>query len=831
MMSRKLTRNGLKTEHHRVRYLLSFFIPVIVMLIGFALTGVYPAGQRSALIIDGVHQYLGFYQELLNQIKSGSIFDLSSHALGYNFYALFTYYLASPFNLLILLLQCVMNLNEAVTITVLVKIGFAGSCMSWYAGKHTDKKFIPVGIGIMYALSNYILGYYSNIMWLDCVMLLPVLAYLIENLVNTGKWIAYCLVLAYCIFSNYYMGFMVCMFAGLYFVATIAAHNSWSDLKEKKRIIGITVGKFTGSSVLSAGLCGIILLPSIFSIAQTSAGKQAGVVLDGSVYGNLVEQISRLFYDSFPYATSGNQGSVNIYCGSVVLFFVILYFMDKEKGKREKAVVAILLLIYLMGFHFRFLNLVLHGFHKPVGMPNRFAFIFIFLLLRISIDSWSKAENYDRRQIITAAIVFGAICTAIGILLGNLKVMVSAGWIALMVMYLLLHCKKGWHLSTKYVRGALFALTFVEVSSHAVLSICNNGSANRNIYVNRQQEVSTLLRNTTVSSQYRSAIVNQKLRNEELLYGMNGMSLFSSTNTESVENFMKKLGCETGKNRYQYAGATEVIDMLFGIKYLIYDTKMLTSTYYQQVGTSESFTLCENTRALKNSFFVKGMNQMETLSGSNPFEVQNHLLNNLGVDSLYHMQDVTLENKGFPLKQSTTEIRLKAGEHGYLYFTGQEPNVVKVNDIAYGESTGNNNLVDLGYSKNDRILQITVDRNISYAKLGSYQEYKLDAIYQSLSEKQADLENGKATVIAAEDGMLILSQTKLDGCNILVDGKQGKVTENGGMTGVSLRKGKHVIEVSYRVPGLILGIIISFFSFMGLLKIIILTKIARRCLQ
>lgn len=47
----------------------------------------------------------------------------------------------------------------------------------------------------MYALSNFLMGYYSNVMWLDCIMLLPVLAYFIEQLVYTGKWygIAWCL--------------------------------------------------------------------------------------------------------------------------------------------------------------------------------------------------------------------------------------------------------------------------------------------------------------------------------------------------------------------------------------------------------------------------------------------------------------------------------------------------------------------------------------------------------------------------------------------------------------------------------------------------------------
>ena len=34
----------------------AFIFPILVCCLGFALTGVYPFGSRSALIIDGVHQ-------------------------------------------------------------------------------------------------------------------------------------------------------------------------------------------------------------------------------------------------------------------------------------------------------------------------------------------------------------------------------------------------------------------------------------------------------------------------------------------------------------------------------------------------------------------------------------------------------------------------------------------------------------------------------------------------------------------------------------------------------------------------------------------------------
>lgn len=135
-------------------------------------------------------------------------------------HSLFSYYLSSPFNLLILLFMQFLYVNEAVTLVVLLKIGLTGVFMAWYVlKKKPGQELTAVCTGCMYALSNYVLGYYSNLMWLDCVMLLPVFAWTIERLVQTGHWRIYAVVLGYCILSNYYMGFILCVFSVLYFIA------------------------------------------------------------------------------------------------------------------------------------------------------------------------------------------------------------------------------------------------------------------------------------------------------------------------------------------------------------------------------------------------------------------------------------------------------------------------------------------------------------------------------------------------------------------------------------------------------------------------------------
>lgn len=50
-------------------------------------------------------------------------------------HSLFSYYLSSPFNFLILLFMQFLYVNEAVTLVVLLKIGLTGAFMAWYVLK------------------------------------------------------------------------------------------------------------------------------------------------------------------------------------------------------------------------------------------------------------------------------------------------------------------------------------------------------------------------------------------------------------------------------------------------------------------------------------------------------------------------------------------------------------------------------------------------------------------------------------------------------------------------------------------------------------------------
>ena len=643
-------------------------------------------------------------------------------------------------------------------------------------------------------------------------MLLPVLAYLIEQLVHTGKWRGYCLVLGYCILTSYYMGFMLCTFAAFYYLAELAAAESG----RRPEKIRFSLLKFAGASVAGAGLAGITLIPGIAAVSRTAAAEEAGTGLSG-VYGDIWKQLGALFEDSLSFVKSGDQGDVNLYCGCAVLLFAGIYFLNKEIRTAEKIVTGILIVLYFAGIHITALNLLFHGLHKPVGIPNRFVFILIFLLLKMSCDAWGNVENESTGRIFAGLIAAEGFCIVVGIKSGNIwGLLLTAGVLAVFFLVMWTErciCGKlsGHAFCCVEIRKlgclVLAVLILAETGIHGIVSITDNGTANRDIYVESEQEVCGLLESTGVDQvDYRAAIVNPLVRNEEMLYQLNGISMYSSTNTEEMWDFVKNMGFENLENRFQYAGSTEVTDMLLGIRYLFCRNTRKLHTVYKKIGESQSFDLYENPRALKAGYMVSDSVLDYAMEGTDPLEVQNRLLSGIAGKRLYKMQ--TVSSEAVWAGTVDFDISLKE-EHGYLYIPGTEPETVTINGQEQKSDYWNNNFLDLGTYDTDTVVHVTAETGMQEAVLGTYRESDLDEIYEMLSSRQMDLKNGKATIAAAKDGMLLLSIFYDPDMQIYVDGKKVDGKSIQGLTGVKLSAGTHTVTMKYRTPGLQAGAVLS----------------------
>ena len=187
-------------------YILACFIPVIVMVIGCVKAEIYPFGDRTFLRNDMYHQYMQFFTSMYDKLKAGDDLAYSMQlGFGSNTASVYAYYLASPLNLLVLLFPR-KYIAEFMAAIVIVKMGLSGWSFAYYLRKRFDK----TDVGILffssaYALSGYMAAYQWNLMWLDVIIMAPLVLGALEELIETGKGVKYCLLLALSIFSNCYL--------------------------------------------------------------------------------------------------------------------------------------------------------------------------------------------------------------------------------------------------------------------------------------------------------------------------------------------------------------------------------------------------------------------------------------------------------------------------------------------------------------------------------------------------------------------------------------------------------------------------------------------------
>ena len=175
----------------RAIFTLSFLIPVFIMILIFIQRGIFPFGDESFLRTDMYHQYAPFFSEFRYKLSSGgSLLYSWNLGMGINFSALYAYYLASPLNWLIIFCPQAYVI-EFMTYMIVVKIGLSGLSFTYYLSKKGNEKTGIIFFGIFYALSGYIAAYSWNIMWLDCIILFPIVCLGIEKLVKTGNGFLY----------------------------------------------------------------------------------------------------------------------------------------------------------------------------------------------------------------------------------------------------------------------------------------------------------------------------------------------------------------------------------------------------------------------------------------------------------------------------------------------------------------------------------------------------------------------------------------------------------------------------------------------------------------
>ena len=256
-----------KFEDRKWLYLLlSFAAPCVSMLILMLVAGYTPFGDRSMLYSDMWHQYYPFFKSFREALLSGdSLLYTWNIGMGVDYLGLISYYLASPLNLLSVLIP-ESWVQGYFGMLMPIKLGFAGLFFAIFLKKSFGREDLSLPLfGWFYAMCAWALGYQWNVMWLDTFALLPLVALGTVALLRDRKFVLYTVSLFFAIFCNYYIGFFVCIFVFLSFICYQICNcksvlRFFSDL--------LRIGVF---SVLAIGMTAILELPTLAALQTTQS--------------------------------------------------------------------------------------------------------------------------------------------------------------------------------------------------------------------------------------------------------------------------------------------------------------------------------------------------------------------------------------------------------------------------------------------------------------------------------------------------------------------------------------------------------------------------------
>ncbi|MFR5308019.1 MAG: YfhO family protein [Clostridium sp.] len=798
-------------------YIAAFFVPVVIMIIIFAQRGIFPFGEESFLRTDMYHQYAPFFSEFRHKLaEGGSLLYSWDIGLGVNFAALYAYYLASPLNWLLILCPG-KYVIEFMTAAIVLKIGLAGLSFTWYLRKRSGvTDFGACFFGIFYALSGYMAAYSWNIMWLDCIVLFPLIFLGLEQLVREKKGLLYCISLALSILSNYYISIMICMFMVIYFAVLMVL--DWENFKDGW---GKCIGLFAGCSLLAGGLAAVVLLPEIFALQSTASGEMSFPQTVES-YFSIVDMLAR--HIGNVQVEIGLEHWPNIYCGTAVLMLFLLYLVCRNISLREKAVYCSLLLFFLASFSVNVLNFIWHGFHYPNSLPARQSFIYIALMLTVCFQAYRNLDRFSDRSILAAFL--GAVSFVLlsqkfregdeayhfAVFYG--AVFFLAVYAGLMVLY-----RRRGQGERGRKRAALAALLtlFTVCVEAAVNTTCTSvTTTSRTAYTADNEAVETLAASLKGSADfYRIEKTDQRTKNDGAWMHFPSVSLFSSMAHADVTEFMKSLGCEGSTNAYSITGSTPFVDCLLSVKYAFYPREQ-SMDRLEYVQDYQGTYLYANRYALPLGFMIPDIMKNEWhLNMANPADVQNSLC------SLFDAPDVLQEETGLGNGPSLIYTPEEAGEY-YAFVSNKQVKSVSLKKGEEKDTFDNINrgyLIEVGMVEAGETLAFQNEEGNEDLgiRLYRYNEAGLEHVYRKLAESPLTLsvwedDRLKGTVDAGMGGTLFTSIPYDKGWTVTVDGQERQPQELfGAFLGIELEPGSHVIECSYLPEGLKEGMMISLF--------------------
>lgn len=657
-----------KWNYLAISFLIPVFAIVMVMLIG----GYTPFGKYSMLYSDMYHQYYPFFVGFRRALLSGdSLLYNWDVGMGMDYLGLVSYYLASPLNLLSVLVP-EKYLLWYFSFLVPLKLGFASLFFAVMLKKLFGRNDFSLCIfGGFYGLCAWALGFQWNVMWLDTFALLPLVTLGAISLLRDKKCILYTLALFLSIFSNYYIGLFTCIFVLLLFLCyQICRWKSFGRFFADLCRIALF-------SILAVGMTAVLELPALAALQNTQSSVNA--FPEGFKLNIASENTWRGLFDAMRQV-AGNvggglelnfkEGLPNLYCGVGMVMLSFLFLSAKDIRVRDKVCCVVLLLFFMVSFIVRQLDYIWHGFHFTNMIPYRFSFLYSFVVLYMAYRAWLLRDSFKIWQLAVAGVLSAGVFACSNSRMDPVFLAFNGGFLILYLAAMGYGIageqrkrvaeppaagelpENMWSEETQAVpleeiqkqqnarkrrrvisAGLLAGLAALEL----ILNVVNFGvrfpATGVSDYPRGKEAAASIIRymkeREADNPFFRAEVTHTQTLNDGALNGYYGVSTFTSSANVNVTKFMKKLGyaAKNTYNRYCFETGSPVGNLFLGLKYMIErDTVPAENAYFDTVHGYEGVYLLENNAYLPLGFLAEPeLAQVDFTDNQNCFDFQNEL--------------------------------------------------------------------------------------------------------------------------------------------------------------------------------------------------------------
>lgn len=820
-----------------------------------------PFGVHSLASKDADFQYLDFLAYLKDVFDGKNNIDYSfSKSIGGACIGVFSYYLSSPFNLLLLLFdksQLVLFVHVIITL----KLACAAATFAFYLNRRFEewndgsvkKQALIIFLAVSYAVSQYGIAQACNIMWLDGFYMLPLIMLGVYRVVNGGRPVMLSVSVALAVLFNWYMGGINCVFACFWFLFEFAYSRLYSgDTKAEKTVIKDFAGKlgrFIYSMLAGVLISGVLFLPTIGAMRYSVRGSlDLGSLLDMSFIGDVSSVI-----DGYSLGAQSQKGSVSLYCGCLALIGFIGIFIGKKHNVKQKILAFVTLVVMLLMFYWNPLCMAFSLFKEVGSYWYRYSHVGIFCILFFAAEFFlSEDLNAVKWRVIIASAIFSAAMLGVNYLHGvqdNKLVWLTDALIVGVAVLIALISRLSKNVGAGRVFGIIFtvilcAVLTVETGYSVMLQNIDNGES----FVEYETAMEGLINDlkeydsdTYRISQTRSRATrslekkknnngkdtddNFKYKNnvranydESFGYGYWAIGSYVSTADSTVLNFLVDTGYRSEGDNLSVVNMPVLgTDSLLGVRYIVSDYALEGMDKVEDIADNANGAgVYENPYSLPMAFVYDSGKYTAAKYNGNPFEYQNELYSEL----LGRKVEIYK-----PLKYET--VVSKAKKRVY------KMEIPEGNYIAYGNIPWNslfnaklnvNGIYRTGYARwlSPSVFNIPVNEDRDYYKVVLHSKQKLDLddgaeqfyvldldLLKSIAEELEkytpdvmDIENGSAEIVvnAKEGQSLFTSIPYCDGWTVKVNGQKvqpDKVVDS--LYSISLVEGENVVEMKFHV--------------------------------